>query len=221
MGKISFNRRKKKLEYDSPPFDQLFNSLELVEKILFSEASVLDFLMKNMTDDTKKSLIRFATLDERLMKRLEEIAASRPAKKAPAGKIDVNEVVDQLIVNISPIFSIVLMTDGTRYVETKPNDIGSLVTFEEFERIHDQSVDTLLTVIAGQRITQLERVLEILKAEPIVISNNLVTMDKGQFFKSVTVYHQSQYAAYLAKIGAGILPDHNEEVESEPNEKIQ
>ena len=219
MGKISYNRKKKKLEYDEPPFDQSFGNLELVEAILNADLDILTYLVKNMTNETKRSFIRMTDFDAGLKAKFAAVTAAKlESKKEMVGPIDPNEVVDQLLVNIAPIFSIVLMTDGTRYVETKPNDITSLVKFEDWEKANGESVEVLLETLAQQRITELERVIEIVKAKPIIMKNNLFTT-AGIVFKTIIVYHPSQYAAYLAKIGAGVMIDPDTEVEPEPNER--
>jgi len=221
MGKIRYNTKKNKLEYDEPPFDQTFVNMKLVEAILNADPDILAYLVKNMTNESKRSFLRFTDLDSKLKEKVAAVTATQlESKITKIGPIDPNEVVDQLLVNIAPIFSIVLMTDGSRYVETKPNDIESLVLFEDWEKIHGEKIEVLLETLAQQRITELERVIEIVKAKPIRMENDLFTAD-GIVHKTVIVYHPSQYAAYLAKIGAGVMIDANAEVEPEPNERNQ
>jgi hypothetical protein len=207
MGKLSYNRKIKKLEYAEAPFDAVF-TIELAEAVLDAPAEERQKILSNLSPTTRESFLRIVTLDEKLMAKFESAAVAQRASKPPKNDncpIDVDEVVDQLMVNLAPIISIIFMADGSRYVETRPNDLSSLVTFAKFRKDYKSTVEDMLEHRGAEKIAEIERAMEILRAKPQTYEVGLATRDLSVTTKTITVFHKDQVAAYASRIGATIL----------------
>jgi hypothetical protein len=207
MSKLSYNRKSKKLEYAEKPFDAVF-TIELAEAVLDTAAEERQKILSNLSQATRESFLRIVTLDEKLMAKFEAAAVEQRVTKpqpTPNCPIDVDEVVDQLMVNIAPIISIIFMSDGSRYVETRPNDLSSIVTFAKFRKDYKNSVEDMLEHTGSEKIAQIQRAMEILRAKPQTYEVGLATRDLSVTTKTITVFHKDQVAVYASRIGATIL----------------